>query len=97
MHGGSTDVQPAASFRTVGKGMRGQIARGGNSHTGSRTMPSIPSKFETTLFTAHKPKEGFGSRAHRFCEVENDLPGPGSYDCADIPLRDEKIYSKKVV
>ena len=31
---------------------------------------SIPSKFETTLFTGNKERDGFGNRAHRFVETE---------------------------
>jgi len=91
------DDGTATSFRQVGKETRGHLRRGftAGQHSGARTFSSIPSKFETTLFTGAKPKEGFGSRAHRFTETENDLPGPGSYEGASVPLRDDKVYSKK--
>lgn len=83
--------------------------------TGTKNFSSIPSKFETTLFTGKKERDGFGSRAHRFVEnevnianavkgkshgtaflhfLQNDLPGPGSYEEA-VKLKDDKVYSKK--
>eukprot|EP00967_Tisochrysis_lutea_P154829 scaffold308356_cov32-Tisochrysis_lutea.AAC.1 len=89
--------EASVSFRQVGKQSGGQLRRGhvAGAHSGGRKFASIPSKFETTLYTGAKPKEGFGSSAHRFTDVENDLPGPGTYDSANITLRDDKIYSKK--
>ena len=48
--------------------MTGFIAgqAGGNPKQAS----SIPSKFETTLFTGNKERDGFGTRSHRFAENE---------------------------
>jgi hypothetical protein len=66
----------------------------GQSKSG-KNFSTIPSKFETTLFTGNKERDGFGSRAHRFVDVENDLPGPGTYDDGEKKLRDDKVYSKK--
>ena len=51
--------------------------------TGSKNFSSIPSKFETTLFTGNKEVDGFGSRAHRF--VENEVP-PCAHERRTGPL-----------
>ncbi len=61
---------------------------------GFKNFSSIPSKFETTLYSGNKERDGFGSRAHRFTENENDLPGPGSYEDSGR-IKDDKVYSKK--
>jgi hypothetical protein len=89
--------EAAVSFRQVGKQTSGHLRRGfvSGQQLGAKKTSSIPSKFETTLFTSAKPKEGFGTSAHRFTEPENDLPGPGAYDSAGVPLKDDKVYSKK--
>lgn len=47
---------------TAGK-LTGQSSNG-------KSFSTIPSKFETTLFTGNKERDGFGSRAHRFIDVE---------------------------
>jgi hypothetical protein len=39
-------------------------------HSGSRHTASIPSKFETTLYTGAKERNAFGSRAYRFSDNE---------------------------
>jgi hypothetical protein len=67
----------------------------GQASSGGKNFSTIPSKFETTLFTGNKEKDGFGSRAHRFVDMENDLPGPGTYNDADKRIADDKVYSKK--
>eukprot|EP01063_Lacrimia_lanifica_P012111 TRINITY_DN1871_c0_g1_i1.p1 TRINITY_DN1871_c0_g1~~TRINITY_DN1871_c0_g1_i1.p1 ORF type:complete len:406 (+),score=143.46 TRINITY_DN1871_c0_g1_i1:104-1321(+) len=51
----------------------GQIAGNGKGKS------SIPSRFETILFTGQREKNGFGRRTHRFDLAEDALPGPGSY------------------
>lgn len=62
----------------------------GRLHKGTATAPmksvagfkpvnSIPSKFETVLFTGPREQKGFLSEAKRFNDGEHDLPGPGSY------------------
>uniref|UniRef100_A0A7S3RQI3 Uncharacterized protein n=1 Tax=Emiliania huxleyi TaxID=2903 RepID=A0A7S3RQI3_EMIHU len=86
------------SFRQVGREKRGKLRSG--PLTGQRTgaptaAASIPSKFETTLCPNTGARKGFGSCAHRFTEVENDLPGPGSYESARAAVRDDRVYSKK--
>lgn len=93
--GGTRDA--TVSFRQAGKQTSGQLRRGfvSGQQLGAKKTSSIPSKFETTLYTGARPKEGFGTSAHRFTEPENDLPGPGAYDSAGVPLRDDKVYSKK--
>ena len=63
--------------------------------TNGKNFSTIPSKFETTLFTGNKERDGFGSRAHRFVDVENDLPGPGTYNDHESKILDHKVYSKK--
>lgn len=60
-----------------------------------KNFSTIPSKFETTLFTGNKEKDGFGSSAHRFVDMENDLPGPGTYNEGAAGVRDDRVYSKK--
>jgi len=84
------------SYRQVGKHADGALRRGFTSgqKTGAKNFSSIPSKFETTLFTGNKEQDGFGSRAHRFVEQEHDLPGPGTYEEA-AKLKDDRVYSKK--
>lgn len=67
----------------------------GQSQNAGKNFSTIPSKFETTLFTGNKEKDGFGSRAHRFVDVENDLPGPGTYAYAEQKIKDDMVYSKK--
>uniref|UniRef100_A0A7S4EU81 Uncharacterized protein n=1 Tax=Chrysotila carterae TaxID=13221 RepID=A0A7S4EU81_CHRCT len=91
------DPADAVSFRQVGKQVAGNVMRGAltGQRNGQRNFSSIPSKFETTLFTGHKEQNGFGMRAHRFVEHENDLPGPGSYAADECLTRDDKVYSKK--
>jgi len=91
------DEGEAVSYRQVGKKAGGRVARGfiaGQAGGNPKQASSIPSKFETTLFTGNKERDGFGTRSHRFAENENELPGPGSYE-QDGKLLDSKIYSKK--
>ena len=76
---------PAACPAPVAGKLTGQQTNGKNFST-------IPSKFETTLF---KERDGFGSRAHRFVDMENDLPGPGTYNDHESKIIDHKVYSKK--
>ena len=87
------------SYRQVGKLPTGRIrsSKVAGQHNGQRAFSSIPSKFETTLFTGNRERDGFGSSAHRFSEVENELPGPGSYnaDSAAAALVDTMVFSKK--
>jgi len=85
------------SYRQVGKHADGALRKGhiSGQKAGGKNFSSIPSKFETTLFTGNKERDGFGSRAHRFVENENDLPGPGTYDEDAKKIKDDKIYSKK--
>ena len=40
---------------------------------------SIQSKFETTMHTAPRERDGFASRVVRFSERASDSPGPGEY------------------
>jgi len=94
------DMGAALSYRQTGKATRGTLMRGKlTGQAQSRPQFStIPSKFETTLFTGNKEKDGFGSRAHRFVDMENDLPGPGTYNDHEQKITDTKIgtsYSKK--
>lgn len=88
----------APSYRQTGKApFKGTLMRGkltGQAQSG-KNFSTIPSKFETTLFTGNKEKDGFGSRAHRFVDTENDLPGPGTYNDHEQKINDDKIYSKK--
>uniref|UniRef100_A0A7S3D908 Uncharacterized protein n=1 Tax=Palpitomonas bilix TaxID=652834 RepID=A0A7S3D908_9EUKA len=47
----------------------------------ARSAPSVPSKFETVLHpNTSKEKNAFGARTHRFQNMENQQPGPGSYN-----------------
>jgi len=46
----------------------------------TRSMPTIPSRFEVTLFKGDREHRGFGSNALRFDSVQHEeIPGPGSY------------------
>ena len=45
----------------------GKLAGQGSS---GKNFSTITSKFETTLFTGNKERDGFGSRAHRFVDME---------------------------
>ena len=87
----------ALSYRQAGKSTTGTLMRGkltGQQNSG-KNFSTIPSKFETTLFTGNKERDGFGSRAHRFIDTENDLPGPGTYNDHEQKVADSRIYSKK--
>ncbi len=89
--------QAKLSYRQAGKANSGTLMRGklsGQASSG-KNFSTIPSKFETTLFTGNKERDGFGSRAHRFIDVENDLPGPGTYEEHAQKICDDRIYSKK--
>jgi hypothetical protein len=44
-----------------------------------KTIPSIPSKFET-VFNNEAEADGFGRRSYRFASEITDVPGPGAYD-----------------
>jgi len=85
------------SYRQVGKHADGALRKGhiAGQKSGGKNFSSIPSKFETTLFTGNKEQDGFGSRSHRFLENENDLPGPGTYNEEAQKIKDDKVYSKK--
>jgi len=88
------------SYRQAGKSNAGTLMRGNLSGQGrgGKNFSTIPSKFETTLFSGNKERDGFGTRAHRFVDVENDLPGPGAYEDHALKLVDPRIgtsYSKK--
>jgi len=85
------------SYRQVGKHADGALRKGyiAGQKSGGKNFSSIPSKFETTLFTGNKEQDGFGSRSHRFLENENDLPGPGTYNEEEKKIKDDKVYSKK--
>ena len=48
-----------------------------NGGVGSKA--SIPTRFETILNTGHREQDAFGTRTFRFGNVENELPGPGTY------------------
>lgn len=88
--------QNKLSYRQAGKANSGTLVRGhiaGQMGSG-KNFSTIPSKFETTLFTGNKERDGFGSRAHRFIDIENDLPGPGTYEDHKAQ-KDDRIYSKK--
>eukprot|EP01064_Diplonema_japonicum_P017586 TRINITY_DN2576_c2_g1_i1.p1 TRINITY_DN2576_c2_g1~~TRINITY_DN2576_c2_g1_i1.p1 ORF type:complete len:377 (+),score=46.79 TRINITY_DN2576_c2_g1_i1:99-1229(+) len=70
----STEGRSAGKAVTGGRLRIGQIL-GGNDNGKS----SIPSRFETILFTGARERNAFGRRTHRFDTAEDDLPGPGSY------------------
>ena len=94
----SLDAPTALSYRQTGKApAKGTLMRGKltGQATNGKNFSTIPSKFETTLFTSNKEKDGFGSRAHRFVDMESDLPGPGTYNDHQAKIHDDKIYSKK--
>ena len=46
-------------------------------------------------FTGNKEKDARPC-AHRFVDMENDLPGPGTYNDADKRIADDKVYSVRL-
>lgn len=52
-----------------------------------RAVPSIPSKFDTTLHVGQRERDAFGGRTNRFAPSSNDLPGPGNYHRATTFIR----------
>jgi|AntAceMinimDraft_1070359.scaffolds.fasta_scaffold57823_1 hypothetical protein len=62
-------VQAGSGADTAGGGA---LKRGS---TGTRTAPSIPSKFETLVNTSERAKDGFGSRTDRNRHADTDYPG----------------------
>ena len=73
----SLDAPTALSYRQTGKApAKGTLMRGkltGQAQSG-KNFSTIPSKFETTLFTGNKERNGFGTRAFRFVETEVSCP-----------------------
>ena len=65
--------------RTVGKAPAGGRLRIGQIVSCTNGKASIPSRFETILFSGAREKNAFGRRTNRFDAAEDDLPGPGSY------------------
>lgn len=78
------ELAAAPNFRTCGRSSstaaqtlkRGAPAKEKNSQP---SVPSIPSKLETVLFSGDREKSGFGSKSLRFEAVGSDNPGPGAY------------------
>lgn len=59
-----------------------------------RAVPSIPSKFDTTLHVGQRERDAFGTRTNRFDPSSNDLPGPGNYHRATSFIRTADSVSK---
>jgi hypothetical protein len=75
------DADQPPNYRQAGLRQTG-TGRGVLKGPPSRTMPtkpSIPGKYETTLFRNAQEKEGFGGRVVRFQDAQKDIPGPGVY------------------
>eukprot|EP01051_Picozoa_sp_SAG22_P019510 SAG22_NODE_3627_length_1607_cov_1.543103_2_plen_95_part_00 len=47
----------------------------------AKSVPSIPSKFET-VFTAEAEANGFMRRTYRFQSNVTEVPGPGEYEAS---------------
>ncbi|KAF5839946.1 hypothetical protein DUNSADRAFT_18227 [Dunaliella salina] len=74
----SSDKPTSASSKKPYKGKPSEHA----SPTGQavRSTPvSIPSKFDTVLYTGPRERKGFGVQGRRFGDEESDIPGPGKY------------------
>ncbi|KAJ9470705.1 hypothetical protein DIPPA_30172 [Diplonema papillatum] len=56
---------------------------------------SIPSRYETILFSGDREQNAFGRRTHRFDGADDDLPGPGHYRKPRSLLRKNVSESKK--
>ncbi|KAG1666286.1 hypothetical protein FOA52_004767 [Chlamydomonas sp. UWO 241] len=51
-----------------------------------KPVASIPSKFETVLYTGPREKKGFLVEERRFGEADTEVPGPGQYKYAPSPI-----------
>lgn len=69
------------NFRQVGTRRQGKLLVGAtNTHSNhGPSAASIPSKFETILYSGDTEVDGFLSRVARFKPKQDDLPGAGSY------------------
>lgn len=68
------------NFRQIGTRTAGRLLLGNaHHHVGHTTSSSIPSKFETVLYTGDAENDAFHSRTSRFKPTQVDLPGPGAY------------------
>lgn len=86
------------NFRQVGKRTQGRLLLGqsqGRTQMPTTTSASIPSKFETILYTGATEADGFGKRTTRFQPQLVDLPGPGAYHKSSNPESKSDSFSKK--
>lgn len=85
------------NFRQVGTRTGGRLLVGTtNSHnTAKAGASSIPSKFETILYSGATEVDGFASRVARFKPNSNDLPGAGTYHKPATFVNNSDSISKK--
>lgn len=87
------------NFRQVGTRTTGRLlvgTTGTHAATTKKAGPaSIPSKFETILYTGDNEVDGFASRVSRFKSQPNDLPGAGSYHQESSMVFNHDSISKK--
>ena len=94
-HAALTFIPPLASTLTP-TSPHAQASSPARRPPAARTFrPSRPSLRRPSSPGTRRRSYSFGSRAHRFVDMENDLPGPGTYNDADKRIADDKVYSKK--
>jgi len=77
-HGEETGEK--VSFRTAGAAPSGKRAAGHPAKQRSESQPTIPSRYETTIYRGVREVKGFGSHSLRFDKDSIvDVPGPGNY------------------
>jgi hypothetical protein len=95
--GGDESHQLKPNFRTCGRSSSEGALRRGPSKDPRKgkpegTMPTIPSKMETVLFSGNRERLGFGGQSLRFDHFGTEVPGPGQYK---LPKDSLKEYTEK--
>lgn len=87
------------NYRQVGTRSHGRLLLGQSNSKGQKAQmtsaASIPSKFETILYTGATEADGFGARVTRFQSQVADLPGPGAYHQGSSAESFSDSFSKK--
>lgn len=74
---GAAHSYHASSVAALNASGEGVVVPPSQSQLGS--VPSIPSRFETVLYSGDQEPDAFASRVSRFKSTAVDLPGPGAY------------------
>lgn len=85
------------NYRQIGTRVTGQRLKGKavSRHVQAEVINSIPSKFETVLYSGDSEVDGFRSRTVRFKPALADIPGPGAYHSTSTMVSSSDSHSKK--